>query len=217
MRLSKRASQLIGLGVIVLFFVVASLTSRNTVPPEERNQLTDSASTKVSEPTLEPSAHPQSQFELNDFRRSSVKDGVKVWEVIAQRGTYDPQTSEAQLFDASIEITRKNGENLQIKADSATISLNGNELVQAELSGNVRTQLDKETTVITERAKYSLQNQEIITQAPVKIENSMLDITADRLQTNTEDQIITLTGNVTTLLQPASQRKKKGVDNVKNN
>jgi LPS export ABC transporter protein LptC len=157
-----------------------------------------------------PSEHDfwkNSKFELKNFRRSSNKDGRKLWEIVADRGTYDPDKNISRLYSPNLELFKEDNKSYTIKSESADIELDGSELKNANLHGQVKATLDNDTELNTESAIFDYSNNKITSTAPVLIENELLKINADNFEFDTNTQILVLKGNLKTFIKAKNEKK----------
>jgi LPS export ABC transporter protein LptC len=77
------------------------------------------------------------QFSLERFQRSETKDGVKVWEVVAARGSYNPSQSVATVEEADLMVFRKEGVKVKLLSPKAALQLEGAKLKGAILEGGI--------------------------------------------------------------------------------
>ena len=214
MRITQRQSFLLVGAILCLFFGGTFFLVRGSrrLPPEpSATQTVAFVEPTIPSPTtpgaVPVSATPESgqQFVLQQFQRSETRDGKKVWEVKAERGSYDPTTNSATLTMAVLEMARKNRDAVVISSDRAQLFLSGTSLKSADLQGNVVLTHAKGTTLRAAQATYDREKNSIMVPGAVEIAGVMLDITGVGLTGNLEREEFHLSSNVETVIKP---RKK---------
>lgn len=210
MHLTKSYSVILAVASIALFFGVATLwfrqrTSLPTVSIDEStHRLVESASHDAPSTSIAP------VVALNEFHRSEVKNGRKLWEVKASRGEYNPETANIRLSEATVWIFRKDGEMIELQADTAGLHLDGQSLSHVELEGRVKVVRNNEVTVETDRATFERQSNLVRAPGRVELTSETLQVSGVGLEANVETKEIKLLSHVTSVVKPKSQSSKKG-------
>jgi LPS export ABC transporter protein LptC len=140
-------------------------------------------------------------FTLNDFRRTETKNGRIIWKVNAHIGEYLKGQDSAKLTKAFLVLYQENGDIVEVTSDSALLSLKGNELTTAEMSGNVIMNINKERYVHTEKATYEKVKDLIIAPGYAKIEDSNMVLEGESLTVKIEEQALSFDKNVKTTVK----------------
>jgi LPS export ABC transporter protein LptC len=140
-------------------------------------------------------------FTLNDFRRTESKNGKTIWKVNAQIGEYLKGQDSAKLTKAFLVLYQENGDIVEVTSDSALLSLEGNELKSAEMSGNVVMNVNKERYVHTEKAIYEKVKDLITAPGYAKIEDSNMVLEGESLVVKVEEQFLSFDRNVKTTVK----------------
>ncbi|MFM1846967.1 MAG: Lipopolysaccharide-assembly, LptC-related [Pseudomonadota bacterium] len=185
MYLTKSQSRIVALGTLALFFI-GGVTYVGLSRPSFVSMAKESPLTEVTPASDSSAAAPTpvtgSNFTLDNFHRSEMKDGKKVWEVSALKGTYFPETNTATLESPSLLFYRPNGEVVQLNAATATLALSGTSLTRAEISGNVRVVYSEKVTMETELAVYEKEANRVTAPGKVTISSAQLDIVGRELK-----------------------------------
>jgi LPS export ABC transporter protein LptC len=209
MRINRKTSIILALGIIVLFFTIAHLTApsrgQKAAPPTSNS--TDTVPTATPKAAATPDA--ESQFELQHFQRSETRDGKKVWEVIADNGRFYPEADITRLTNATVTSLREDNSKIVIISNSADIKLAGTELSSAHLTGDVHVTMQDEMKLTTDDATYTHAEQSVVAPHAVSIEGPFYKSRGDSMKADTEEQVITLTGNVRTEIEPVPDKKEK--------
>ena len=207
MRLNRKSSLVLAFLTIVLFFTIAHVTA------PKKSSVADRISTKNAPlPESDPAATPEekSQFELTHFQRSETRNGRKVWEVTADNGKYFPQLEITRLANVKVVSTRTEDSTFVVSAESADVKLTGTSLASADLKTDVVAVINDEVTVKTEEALYDYKNGSVVAPTHVQIAGPFYTSEGDSMEVDTEEETITLTGNVRTVINPVPKEKPEG-------
>lgn len=143
-------------------------------------------------------------FILNDFQRTETKNGKTIWKVNAEIGEYLKGQDTAKLTKAFLVLFQDNGDVLEVTSESALLSLQGNELKTAEMTGNVIMNINKEKYVHTEKAIYEKVKDLITAPGYAKIEDSNMILEGESLIVKVEGQELSFDRNVKTTVKKKS-------------
>lgn len=198
---------LLGLGLLGAFFIgsgfVIYFHNSARIPPSA-STLNREAIEGMSPASGTPSGSAIG-FVLNEFHRSSVKDGKVAWEIFGKKGRYDPVNNNAEVDQPRLMVNRPNGDTVNLTAGTAHLQLSGTELLGAELIDNVLVIYKGETTIKTAKAIYKKDTETVEIPNPVEVENPLFSLRGQKLFAKLNDQEFTMTNGVTTTLKP---RKK---------
>jgi len=212
MYLTKAQSLTVALGTLALFFIGGITYMRLSQPPFVTGA-TESA--PVVEPTgapagTTPATSPGgSNFVLENFHRSEMKDGKKIWEVSAVKGQYFPETNTARLDTPSLLFYRPNGDVVALKAEAATITLAGTSLTRAEISGKVKVVYSEKVTMETELAVYEKEKNLVTAPGKVTITSAQLDIIGRELTAKLDKNEFTLAKDVSSTVKKRALERGK--------
>lgn len=186
MRITRSQSIYISVALIVAFGMVSAVAIYTSRP------------NKVSGPTLAQLQHilPQAKVAMDQFQRSEVKDGKKVWEIEAERGEFSPVSGDAALIKSKLKLFRPNNEVITIISDRAILKLDGTKLKLANLQGNVQIVRNDTLRINTEEAVYNKDEGVVSGNKRVKISQDTGDVTADSFRAKIETSEVLLQGNV---------------------
>lgn len=201
-RLTRKSSLVIGFGIIGLFFAsgIFMLYLTNTAQiayKSEQQESEDKNQATVFDPAV--------PVTLSRFQRNEIRDGKKLWEVIAEKGRYLPTGNKAELEEAQLLFYRKDGSLVELTADNALLAFRGTDLGSADVSGNVELIYNERVRIRTDNAIYKKLEDEVTVPGEVNIKTDTLEITGKNLKLNIETQEMFLREDVTTVIQP---RKK---------
>ena len=234
MRLTRPQSILISVGVLALFFGggvvlvqkerrpsfkpidIAAGTGGESSPqassgnlplnPSDLQGIVPLVKAGGGEPAAISGPAGTSPFTLNQFQRSEVRNGRKIWEVKATQGQYFPGDAKAIVRNAELFVFAKDGDQVTLWADSGTLYLSGPSLQRAEVEGNVRVMQNEEVKITTEKALYDKEKGLVEIPGAVKIEGAAFEISGSAMFVDVESRVVRLTKDVVTVISPAATR-----------
>lgn len=144
----------------------------------------------------------QSPFTLKTFRRSEVRNGKKVWEIVAAEGRYFPEKNQAEVEAPELSIFTDEGNQIRVLANRASLHLAGSGLVSATLDGNVRVIRDDEITVETDQAEYDKLKGQVHAAGLVRLTSPTFDVSGVGLEVEVAPQIVRLLSSVESVVKP---------------
>jgi LPS export ABC transporter protein LptC len=190
-RLNRNKSRLLAILTLVLFAGLGILMVKKNQPLKRLKKNLDYSSSEIT----------TTGFTLYDFRRTESKNGKTIWKVNAQIGEYLKGQDSAKLTKAFLVLYQENGDIVEVTSDSALLSLEGNELKSAEMSGNVVMNVNKERHVHTEKAIYEKVKDLITAPGYAKIEDSNMVLEGESLVVKVEEQFLSFDRNVKTTVK----------------
>lgn len=204
MHLSKKQSIKLTIAILVIFFTLSIISIKLNEEKGRQTQDINEASGEFNDFTISKNA----EIILNNFERSSMKNGKKEWEVISKKGTINPITKKAILEDTELSLFSKD-KIVKLKANHAKMEFVGNELGNAKLKGNIELNINNELILNTETAYYNKKDGIVTTKSPVKIDTEFVTITGDSMKVEIDNQIVTIKKNVISVIKPKDSTSKK--------
>ena len=204
MHLSKKQSIKLTIAILVIFFTLSIISIKLNEEKGKQTQDINEASGEFNNFTISKNA----EIILNNFERSSMKNGKKEWEVISKKGTINPITKKAILEDTELSLFSKD-KIVKLKANHAKMEFVGNELGNAKLKGNIELNINNELILNTETAYYNKKDGIVTTKSPVKIDTEFVTITGDSMKVEIDNQIVTINKNVISVIKPKDSTSKK--------
>lgn len=218
MGISKRQSFFIAGGALALFFLVGVLFLRGN---SKQVPIAEISKTDASNPSASPSdasvqlgnantsenqelSPAQGIFTMNEFHRSEVKDGKKVWEVSGSKAQYLVNNNAVRIHDADLTLTGRDGKSTQLKTKQATIFLNGTTLSKAHLQDGVVAVYDNLYTLTTSEAECNREQNTVKMPNRVKIVGPSFEIEGDSLDGDIDSKLFAMRGEVLTIFHPRS-------------
>lgn len=143
MYITRKQSIAIALSLIGLFFGAAFLISDRT---------------EFSEPSVSVTKDEGVKFSLKKFHRSEVKEGVKKWDLDAEKADFLPGTNTTKIYDATLLLYRNGGDPVQVNADTAIYKQDEGDL---EASGNVKIVGDR-MTITGDQLVADIESEEMV-------------------------------------------------------
>ncbi len=203
MHLTKKQSIKLTIVILVLFFTLSIISIK--LNEEKVEVVEDILKNEIGLDGV--SIKSNAQIVLDNFKRSSMKDGEKQWEVIAKRGIINPISKKANLEDTELSLFAKK-RNVKLTAKKAYISFEGNELKIAKLKDGVKVNFNDELFLTTDDATYKKEKNQVTTKSPVKIETAFADVSGKTMKVDIENQIVTIKSKVLSVIHPGNAKKK---------
>lgn len=154
-----------------------------------------------------PAGDKSSRFMLQNFQRSEVKDGRKLWEIIAPSGQYNPEQHSASVQNPSLSVYKKDGKRIELTAESAELRFEGMGLAWAKALKAVHINYADQLSLDGNSAIYDKTNNLVTSDEPVTIKTERLLVSGDILKANLETQEIQIKKNVKTTILPIKRKK----------
>ncbi len=224
MQITKKQSFFIAGGAIALFFLVGIIflkADSKTVKIAVQNSMVTAEPTLSAPPALPtavgqtaaPSGTPGSEgslvsgiFTMNEFHRSEVQDGRKLWEVHGHQAQLFPERNAVKVSDAELSVFQKNGKETQLNTKQATLYMNGPSLAKAHLENGVQVVYNHEYTLTADEAFCDRVANTITIPTPLKIAGEAMEISGQKLEGTIDSQVFTISGDVVTLIKPGAKK-----------
>jgi LPS export ABC transporter protein LptC len=200
---------ILGIGLLGAFFIVSGgviyVHNAARIPPSQGSLDKESIEGGAAPGLATPGAASVG-FVLNDFHRSSIKDGKVEWEIFGKRGRYDALHNTADVEEPRLNLTRTDGETVTLRAGRALLNMTATDLNKAELFDNVVVVHKGETTLTADYAIYRKDQDTVEIPDKVTIDGPIFSITGKRMIAKIEPQDFVITNGVKSTFKP---RKKK--------
>ena len=201
--LTKRRSQFIGFGIVILFFIGTGIVIQTRSVARYPATQTPSK-TPVASQTEIPSSQSKVVI-LDNFHRSLSEDGRMAWEIKGTRGILHPDTGIASIDLPHLLLARQQDENIDLTSKRADLKINGNELLNAELFDDVVIIYKSETEIRTQKAIYDKTANSVSSPGPVVVTNKMMQIESNELYADLETKEFHFTTDVRTVIKPKKE------------
>jgi LPS export ABC transporter protein LptC len=200
MRLNKKNSRFIAIGLLIFVFFLVWIASGNKT-------------SQAKLPSIELLKNPDGSFDASvvfgEFRKSESKDGQKQWEIYAKVGRYKPSEGKADLENPELSVYKEQ-DVIKLIAKRGLVTLEGTGLKEVEVIGDVVITSEKrESKIFADNMIFSQVTGEINSTGPVKIIYPQMVTKGIDLKGNINFKNFTILNDVETLIEPAKEKSKK--------
>ena len=136
---------------------------------------------------------------MQNFRRVKMRDGKKVWEIVARQGRYSEENQEMIVEAPEFSFYPKEGDMIALKSKEAWIHLDseGREVTRVELKGDLEMRVG-DFSIRTQEATFESEQNTIISDAAVQINGPGVAIAGQGYIVYLGDKRMTLNADVRT-------------------
>jgi len=136
---------------------------------------------------------------MQDFRRVKVRDGKKVWEIVARQARYSYESQEVIVEAPEFSLYPKDGEMIALKGQEARVYLDkdGREVTRVELKGDLEMQIG-DFSIKTQEATFDNEQNTIVSAAAVQINGPGVSIAGQGYSIDLGGKRLTLNADVET-------------------
>ncbi len=138
---------------------------------------------------------------IQNFRRVSIREGKKVWEIAAREARYFETEGMVVVDDPEVVFYFGEGETISVRGEEGRLHLRGQKVEQIVLKGKLEVRF-ADFLVATEEAVYSWQQDRIYSPGVVEITGRGLTIKGEECEVAMADKKLTLARNVQTVVVP---------------
>lgn len=198
-RVSKEQSRIIAITALILFITSGILLVK-------QNSNLGQGMKSNSSIDLHPSqTESQTGFLLNQFHRTETKAGKKMWEVTAENGEYFNETESARLTNSIMIFYQNNGDVVEVASNNAVLHFEQNALQNAELTGAVKMNINKERFITTEKADFNKGDNTVIAPGYAKIEDRKMTMEGENLAVDLTNSVLIYKNKVQTEVKSFEQ------------
>ncbi len=132
---------------------------------------------------------------IQDFHRVQVRDGRKVWEIVASEARYLAEEQRVEVSGPELQLYLGDGRRVGIKGAAGTVTLNGKELRTVELTGSIEVTV-ADYTVLADAAIYDRARDSISAPGEVHISGGDLEARGSGLEVEVGAQRLRLRRDV---------------------
>jgi LPS export ABC transporter protein LptC len=138
---------------------------------------------------------------MQDFRRTKVRDGKKVWEIVARQARYSQDRQEVIVEGPEFSLYLKDGEVIALKSQEARVHLDGEgqEVSRVELKGNLEMQVG-DFSIKTQEAIFESTRNTIVSNGAVQIDGPGLSAAGQGYTVDIGEKRLTLNAEVQTTI-----------------
>jgi LPS export ABC transporter protein LptC len=166
----------------------------------------DLVSGSAEPPGTQGDSDDQSPFTLRSFKRSEVRDGKKIWELVAAEGRYFPELNRAEVREPELILFTEEGDKIRVTANSAKLHLSGMGVDRVVLEGNVQIVRNDEVTIRTEEVEYDKANGQVHGKSVVTLHSPTFDVSGVGVFVDVASKLVRLTSHVESVVRPKGMR-----------
>ena len=180
---------------VVVLFVLAGVSYRLMVTLRAQKEVTK----KIQE--IAPDLTATTEQRMRDFRRTKVRDGKKVWEIVARQARYLQDQQEVVVEGPEFSFYLKDGEMISLKSEEAQIHLDGEgqEVSRVELKGNLEMRIG-DFSIKTQAATFESALNTIVSDGAVQIDGPGLSAAGQGYSVDVAEKRLTLDADVQTTI-----------------
>jgi LPS export ABC transporter protein LptC len=181
---------------VVVLFLLVGVGYRLTVTMRDRY----AAEEKIK--ALAPDLSATTEQRMQDFRRVKVRDGKKVWEIVAQQARYSPERQEVIVEGPEFLLYLKDGEKIALKSQEARVHLDGGggDVTRVELKGNLEMQVG-DFSIKTQEATFENERNMITSDGAVQIDGPGVSVVGQGYLVDIGEKRLTLNADVQTTIK----------------
>ena len=178
---------------VVVLFLLVGVGYRLIVTMRQQRE----AEEKVKE--VAPDLTATTEQRMKDFRRTKVRDGKKVWEIVARQARYSQERQEVVVEGPEFSLYLKDGEIVALKSQEAWVHLDskGQEVTRVELKGNLEMQVG-DFSIKTQEATFESERNTIVSNSTVQIDGPGLSVAGQGYTVDVAEKRLTLNADVQT-------------------
>jgi LPS export ABC transporter protein LptC len=144
---------------------------------------------------------PGSLLSARNFHWTQLKGDREQWELSAGEASFADDKKSLRLKDADLSMVTNGGQRLMVHAPSAKLSLEGNHVRRAELSGGLEVRYGSVVVTVSEAA-FTPDEDILEAPGPVAIEGQGFKVSGIGLTAHPHDELFDLHSRVSTEVKP---------------
>ncbi len=181
--------------MLVVLLLLAGVGYRLRVTLRAQDEVTK----KIQE--IAPDLTATTEQRMQDFRRTKVRDGKKVWEIVARQARYSQDRQEVIVEGPEFSLYLESGEIIALKSEGARIALDkeGQEVSRVELKGNLEMRVG-DFSITTQEAIFESTRNTIVSDGTVQIDGPGLSAAGQGYTVDIGEKRLTLNTDVRTTI-----------------
>ncbi|MBI3300583.1 MAG: LPS export ABC transporter periplasmic protein LptC [Deltaproteobacteria bacterium] len=142
---------------------------------------------------------PEAAQRMQNFRRTKIRDGKKVWEIAARQASYSEDSNEILVEAPEVSLYLSDGEVIALRCQEGRVHLDSGEqeVTRMELIGNLEIRIG-DFSVKTPAAVYESEHNTISSPGPVQITGRGFSVEGQGYTVDVTDKRLTLNADVRT-------------------
>jgi LPS export ABC transporter protein LptC len=147
---------------------------------------------------------PSSLLHARNFHWTQMKGDESQWVLTAKDASYSTDKTTITLKDANVSMTAKDGKQMSLWAPRASLTLNGNHVSRAQLSGGIVVHYG-DYVLTTDEAVFTPDADQLEAPGMVKIEGEGMTVTGVGLNGHPKAELFELLKEVSTQILPRNK------------
>jgi LPS export ABC transporter protein LptC len=147
---------------------------------------------------------PNSLLHARNFHWTQMKGEANQWVLAAKDASYSSDKTNVTLKEATVSMTTEDGKQVKLTAPTAVITMDGNHVRRAELTGGI-VAVYGDYTVTTDEAEFTPDDDRLQASGTVKIEGQGLTVTGVGLNGHPKTETFELLKKVSTQIVPKAK------------
>lgn len=153
---------------------------------------------------------PDALLQAHNFHWTQMRGNQSQWVLKARDARYSNDKTQLVLVKPQLDMREKDGKQVELVADSATLLLDGNHVKKANLQGNLVVHYG-EFSLSSDGAQFFPDSDQLNVPGPVRIEGENMTVTGIGLTGHPKAQTFQLLKQVHTTVIPRQQGEKAKV------
>lgn len=189
-----KAMGLFGAAALAVTLAVAIYVVRHRAPATTMQQMADIV--------------PSALLHAHNIKWTQMSGGLSQWHLSAREASYSHDKTSLVLTDAELSMVAKDGKNVEVSAPRAEISVTGNHINQAHLSGGLRINYG-DFVLKTAEATFSPDKDIVNAPGAVEVAGQGLTVTGVGLTGHPNQRSFTLLSQTNTVVVPKKRSDLK--------
>ncbi len=151
---------------------------------------------------------PNALLHAHNLKWTQMSGGLSQWHLSARDASYSHDKTSLVLTDAELSMVSKDGKNVQVTAPHAEISVTGNHINQAHLSGGLRIDYG-DFVLTTDEATFAPDKDLVNAPGEVQVEGQGLTVTGVGLTGHPNERSFSLMSQTNTVVVPKKRSALK--------
>jgi LPS export ABC transporter protein LptC len=178
---------------VVVLFLLAGVGYHLMVTMHQQRE------TEAKMKEIAPDLTTTTEQRMKDFRRTKVRDGKKVWEIVARQARYSQERQEIIVEEPEFSLYLKDGEIVAVKSQEARVQLDseGQEVTRVVLKGNLEMWIG-DFFIKTQEATFESERNTLVSDSTVQIDGPGLSVAGQGYTVDVAAKRLTLNADVQT-------------------
>jgi LPS export ABC transporter protein LptC len=189
-----KAMGLFGAAALAVVLAVAVYVVRHRAPATTLQQVADMV--------------PNALLHAHNLKWTQMSGGLSQWHLSARDASYSHDKTSLVLTEAELSMVSKDGKNVQVTAPYAEISVTGNHINQAHLSGGLKIDYG-DFVLTTDEATFAPDKDVVNAPGEVQVEGQGLTVTGVGLTGHPNERSFSLLSQTNTVVVPKKRSDLK--------